>query len=73
MDDLKYQFSLTSKGSKALIPQSIVGSKYSTQIKNNKENTLSVMSNLEIDEDDEWAAIQKFNALLHFEEQKQAA
>jgi dolichyl-phosphate-mannose--protein O-mannosyl transferase len=26
----------------------------------------------EIDEDDEWAAIQKFNTLLHYEEQKQA-
>lgn len=26
----------------------------------------------EIDENDEWVAIQKFNTLLHFEEQKQA-
>ena len=26
----------------------------------------------EINENDEWAAIQKFNTLLHFEEQKQA-
>ena len=26
----------------------------------------------EIDEDDEWAAIQKFNTLLHYEEQKQS-
>ena len=26
----------------------------------------------EINEDDEWAAIQKFNTLLHYEEQKQA-
>ena len=26
----------------------------------------------EIDEDDEWAAIQKFYTLLHYEEQKQA-
>ena len=26
----------------------------------------------ELDEDDEWAAIQKFNTLLHYEEQKQA-
>lgn len=26
----------------------------------------------EIAEDDEWAAIQKFNTLLHYEEQKQA-
>jgi hypothetical protein len=26
----------------------------------------------EIDEDDEWTAIQKFNTLLHYEEQKQA-
>jgi hypothetical protein len=26
----------------------------------------------EIDEDDEWTAILKFNTLLHYEEQKQA-
>lgn len=26
----------------------------------------------EINENDEWTAIQKFNTLLHFEEQKQA-
>ena len=26
----------------------------------------------EIDEEDEWTAIQKFNTLLHYEEQKQA-
>lgn len=26
----------------------------------------------ELDEDDEWTAIQKFNTLLHYEEQKQA-
>jgi soluble P-type ATPase len=26
----------------------------------------------EIDEDDEWTAIQKFNTLLHYEEQKQS-
>lgn len=30
-------------------------------------------SDSELDEEDEWAAIQKFNALLHYEEQKQAA
>ena len=27
----------------------------------------------EVEEEDEWTAIQKFNALLHYEEQKQAA
>ena len=27
----------------------------------------------DLEEEDEWAAIQKFNALLHYEEQKQAA
>ena len=26
-----------------------------------------------LEEEDEWSAIQKFNAVLHFEEQKQAA
>lgn len=26
----------------------------------------------ELNEDDEWVAIQKFNTLLHYEEQKQA-
>jgi len=26
-----------------------------------------------LDEEDEWTAIQKFNALLHYEEQKQSA
>ena len=27
-------------------------------------------SDSSVDEDDEWAAIQKFNSLLHYEEQK---
>lgn len=31
------------------------------------------MGNLSDEEEDEWAAIQKFNALLHYEEQKQKA
>ena len=30
-------------------------------------------SDSEVEEEDEWTAIQKFNALLHYEEQKQAA
>ena len=30
-------------------------------------------SDSDLDEEDEWAAIQKFNALLHYEEQKQTA
>ena len=30
-------------------------------------------SDSDLDEEDEWAAIQKFNALLHYEEQKQSA
>ena len=30
-------------------------------------------SAMSIDEQDEWTAIQKFNALLHYQEQKQAA
>ena len=29
-------------------------------------------SDSDLEEEDEWTAIQKFNALLHFEEQKQA-
>ena len=29
-------------------------------------------SDSDVEEEDEWTAIQKFNALLHFEEQKQA-
>ena len=29
-------------------------------------------ANRDIDEDDEWTAIQKFNALLHYQEAKQA-
>ena len=33
----------------------------------------SKLSESDLDEEDEWAAIQKFNALLHFEEQKQLA
>ena len=28
---------------------------------------------MSIEEEDEWTAIQKFNALLHYQEQKQAA
>lgn len=27
----------------------------------------------DVEEEDEWTAIQKFNAILHYEEQKQAA
>ena len=30
-------------------------------------------SDSDVEEEDEWTAIQKFNAVLHFEEQKQAA
>lgn len=30
-------------------------------------------SDSDVDEEDEWTAIQKFNAILHYEEQKQAA
>ena len=30
-------------------------------------------SDSDLEEEDEWTAIQKFNALLHYEEQKQAA
>lgn len=30
-------------------------------------------SDSDLDEEDEWAAIQKFNALLHYEEQRQTA
>ena len=30
-------------------------------------------SDSDLEEEDEWTAIQKFNAVLHFEEQKQAA
>ena len=29
-------------------------------------------SSSDVEEEDEWTAIQKFNALLHYEEQKQA-
>jgi hypothetical protein len=29
-------------------------------------------SDSDLEEEDEWTAIQKFNALLHFEEQKQS-
>lgn len=34
------------------------------------ESVKSKLSESDLDEEDEWAAIQKFNALLHFEEQK---
>lgn len=30
-------------------------------------------SDSDLEEEDEWTAIQKFNAVLHFEEQKQSA
>lgn len=30
-------------------------------------------SDSDLEEEDEWSAIQKFNAVLHFEEQKQSA
>jgi len=31
------------------------------------------MSESDVEEEDEWTAIMKFNAVLHYEEQKQAA
>lgn len=31
------------------------------------------MSDSDVEEEDEWTAIMKFNAVLHYEEQKQAA
>lgn len=39
-----------------------------TASENKKDETES-----DVEEEDEWTAIQKFNAILHYEEQKQAA
>ena len=45
-------------------------SSYYTASKRDEDTSSSVFH---VDEDDEWTAIQKFNQLLHYEEQKQAA
>jgi hypothetical protein len=56
--------SVVSMRSKSAYQRSQVGSYTSTR----KPPPTEVYS--EINENDEWAAIQKFNTLLHFEEQK---
>lgn len=58
----------------------IRGQGYAPSQKGSQADGMSVVSSQaartevysELDEDDEWTAIMKFNTLLHYEEQKQA-
>lgn len=71
LDDLKSQHSKASKFS-------AIRNKPAPKRAADQESIITVShksakSESVLDEEDEWAAIQKFNALLHFEEQKQTA
>lgn len=59
--------SQASRGSKASIKRSLAGS-----AANKAPSIATSEANKSIDEEDEWTAIQKFNALLHYQESKQA-
>jgi hypothetical protein len=50
-----------------------VGGDGKSQVTGSKRESDRDSSIFNVDEDDEWTAILKFNALLHYEEQKQAA
>lgn len=56
---------IKSKASRSQGPRSVMSSQRSAKSR-------SMANYSEIDENDEWVAIQKFNTLLHYEEQKQA-
>lgn len=74
MDDLKSQKSYASKAHSRA-----PSAKFSQKPKADEESVITKSelppeeSDSELEEEDEWTAIQKFNALLHFEEQKQMA
>lgn len=70
-DDLKSQKSMASRVSKVSSKRPM--SQYGAQ--SNKSKTQSIAMSVgradtdsSVDEDDEWAAIQKFQALMHYEE-----
>lgn len=77
-DDLKSQKSQASRASR---PQSNYGKTKPEAVKKADEESVITQSvkeqkeqsDSDLEEEDEWTAIQKFNAVLHFEEQKQAA
>ena len=83
MDDLKSQKSVGSRASRisrkseARPPVQEKKVEKRRDFRAESEITKSIprveSSESELDEEDEWTAIQKFNALLHYEEQKQAA
>lgn len=66
LDDLKSQHSRQSRKSVADGYHKPAVDQLSSKTKEESEEVV-------LDEEDEWAAIQKFNAILHYEEQKQAA
>ena len=76
-DDLKSQKSFNSRVSKA---PSVTQNKNQDDRKSVGQQSSVITASVkkdetesELDEQDEWDAINKFNALLHYEEQKQAA
>ena len=72
MDDLKSQKSMKSQVSR--LSAASRKSKRTGVADDARSVAASVVSStMSIDEQDEWTAIQKFNALLHYQEQKQAA
>jgi hypothetical protein len=72
-DDLKSQKSVGSRVSKVSSIRPM--SHYGAQSKKSKTASIAMSvgradTDSSVDEDDEWAAIQKFQALMHYEEQK---
>ena len=67
MSDQRSQISLKSKASQR--------TNKTNQIDQDQKSVAPsvVSSTMSLEEQEEWTAIQKFNALLHYQEQKQAA
>ena len=72
MDDLKSQKSYASKAHSRKPSQKALSQKPQDDKSSviTKSEVPPQESDSELEEEDEWTAIQKFNALLHFEEQK---
>lgn len=77
LDDLRSQKSFASRNSRASVVKSQVKYAAAKNLDNISVITPSIkpdqMSESDVEEEDEWTAIMKFNAVLHYEEQKQAA
>ncbi len=64
--------SALSKGSKHLAAAKAAANRLETaSVRSGSQGAMTEVYS-ELNEDDEWTAIQKFNTLLHYEEQKQA-